>query len=90
MHPSRRDDFTEFVAGRSDSLIRPARFEPSTVVDSPDVTVTAYGDAGRILGQRKNVKYLTAGRTGSESAPGPGGDPSPAEGGRTAPSPRLS
>ncbi|WP_066941263.1 hypothetical protein [Microtetraspora fusca] len=66
------------------------------VVDSPDVTVTAYGEAGEVLGQRKDVKFLTAGRTGSETgtapvgAGGPGDDAPPAEDGRAAPSPRLS
>ncbi|WP_433218575.1 hypothetical protein [Microtetraspora malaysiensis] len=67
-----------------------------SIVDSPDITVTAYGEAGRILGQRKGIKFLTAGRTGSESGStpvgdgGPGDDAPPGEDGRAAPSPRLS
>ncbi|WP_067174304.1 hypothetical protein [Microtetraspora niveoalba] len=78
-----------FVPAPGDGRGAPA--EPSTVVDSPDVTVTAYGEAGEVLGQRKDVKFYTAGRTGSESGPGPGGDDaSSAEDGRATPSPGAS
>ncbi|WP_067125089.1 hypothetical protein [Microtetraspora malaysiensis] len=92
-----------FFLGRVPAAFVPAsgdgggsRAEPPTTVASPDVTVTAYGEAGRILGERRDVKFLTAGRTGSESGSAPAGggvsgdDVPPAEDDRAAPSPRLS
>ncbi|MEU8246697.1 hypothetical protein [Nonomuraea sp. NPDC048916] len=44
---------------------RDALGEPLTILDSPPVTVTAYGPSGQVLGQERNVAFGPLGR-GSE------------------------